>query len=84
MIGATQKSQSWERAHPPTKIAGPVLLAGLTTLPRTDWWQNSLTSPALTAAALTLRPWLPKVWAERLDYGPRERRPAKSVVKTVS
>ena len=61
-----------------------VLLAGLTTLPRTDWWQNSLTSPALTAAALTLGPWLPKVWAERLDYGPRERRPAKSVVKTVS
>ena len=30
MIGATQKSQSWERAQPPTKIAGPVLLAGLT------------------------------------------------------
>ena len=30
MIGATQKSQSWDRAQPPTKIAGPVLLAGLT------------------------------------------------------
>ena len=30
MIGATQKSHSWERAQPPTKIAGPMLRAGLT------------------------------------------------------
>ena len=30
MIGARQKSQSWESAQSPTKIAGPVLLAGLT------------------------------------------------------
>ena len=61
-----------------------VLFAGLTTLPRTDWWQNSLSGPALTAAALTLRPWLPRAWAERLDYGPRERRPAKAVVRAAS
>lgn len=58
-----------------------VLFAGMTTAPRTDWWQNSLTSPPLTMAALTLRPWLPKAWADRIDYSPRERRPAKSVVK---
>jgi len=58
-----------------------VLLAGLTTAPKTDWWQNSRTSPMLTEAALTLRPWLPKAWADRLDYQPRERRPAKAVVK---
>lgn len=59
-----------------------VLLAGITTAPKTDWWQNSLTSPALTTAALMLRPWLPKPWAERLDYRRRERPPAKTVVKT--
>jgi membrane protein required for colicin V production len=58
-----------------------VLLAGMTTAPKTDWWQNSLMSPALTAAALAMRPWLPKVWAEHLDYGPRERRSPKAVVK---
>jgi membrane protein required for colicin V production len=58
-----------------------VLLAGVTTAPRMDWWQNALTSPPLTAAALTLRPWLPKAWADRIDYSPRERRPAKPVVK---
>jgi membrane protein required for colicin V production len=58
-----------------------VLFAGLTTLPKKDWWQNALTSPALTAAALSLRPWLPKAWADRLDYGRGERRPAKPVVR---
>jgi len=61
-----------------------VLFAGLTTLPRSDWWQNALSSPALVAAALNLRPWLPRAWAERLDYGHGERRPAKPVVKTES
>jgi membrane protein required for colicin V production len=59
-----------------------VLFAGLTTLPRNDWWQNALSSPALVAAALSLRPWLPKAWADRLDYGHGERRPPKAVVKT--
>lgn len=57
-----------------------VLFAGLTTAPKTDWWQNSLMSSGLTAAALALRPWLPKAWADRLDYRARERRPTKSVV----
>ena len=57
-----------------------VLLAGVTAAPRMDWWQNALTSRPLTTAALALRPWLPKAWADHLDYGPRERRPAKAVV----
>ena len=46
-----------------------VLLAGLTDLPRRDWWQNAYLAPPLVKAALSLRPWLPKAWAERLDYG---------------
>jgi len=53
-----------------------VLICGVTTLPRNDWWQNAVLAPPLAVAALSLRPWLPKPWAERLDYGrgPRERR----------
>lgn len=46
-----------------------VLLAGLTDLPRRDWWQNAYLAAPLVTAALSLRPWLPKAWAERLDYG---------------
>jgi len=57
-----------------------VLVAGVTALPRTDWWQNSVWSPAFVAGALSLRPWLPKLWADNLDYGRRERPPAKRVV----
>ena len=53
-----------------------VLLAGFTSLPRQDWWQNALSAPPLVAAALSLRPWLPKAWANRLDYGAGARRSA--------
>jgi len=56
-----------------------VLFAGLTKAPRTDWWQNSRMSRPLKVAALALRPWLPKAWAERLDYDGREHRPAPAV-----
>jgi membrane protein required for colicin V production len=45
-----------------------VLVAGLTTLPRLDWWQNAALVPPLTVAALGLKPWLPPEWAGRLDY----------------
>jgi len=45
-----------------------VLVAGLTGLPRTDWWQNSALAPALAVGALSLKRWLPAEWAERLDY----------------
>ena len=55
-----------------------VLVAGLTTLPRLDWWQNAALAPPLAAAALSLKPWLPPEWAERLDYS-REGRVAPAV-----
>ena len=45
-----------------------VLAAGLTSMPRADWWQQSSLAPPLVVAALSLRPWLPPQWAERLDY----------------
>lgn len=44
------------------------LVAGVTALPRHDWWQNSMFGGPLAVAALSLKPWLPRAWAERLDF----------------
>ena len=61
-------------------IVGFVLVAGLTTLPRADWWQNSALAPAFSTGALALKPWLPERWAERLDYS-RDGAPRASAQK---
>lgn len=45
-----------------------VLVAGATSLPRQDWWQNAALAPPLTAFAMSFVPWLPPAWADRLDY----------------
>jgi uncharacterized membrane protein required for colicin V production len=46
------------------------LVAGVTALPRQDWWQNSQLAPYLAEIALSLRGYLPKAWADRLDFSP--------------
>ncbi len=44
------------------------LIAGVTALPKQDWWQNSALGRPLALAALALKPYLPRAWAERLDF----------------
>jgi len=46
------------------------LVAGVTTLPARDWWQNSTLGGPLADAAVSLKPYLPRAWAERLDFSP--------------
>jgi membrane protein required for colicin V production len=46
------------------------LIAGVTTLPARDWWQNSTFGRPLADAALSFKPYLPRAWAERLDFSP--------------
>lgn len=58
-----------------------VLVAGITSLPRQDWWQNAALAPALVAAATTFAPWLPSAWAERLDYSRQGRTLPKAGVE---
>lgn len=58
-----------------------VLIAGLTTLPRQEWWRNAMFAPPLVDAALSLRPWLPQAWAEQLDYPGTGRLPVKPVLR---
>jgi len=52
------------------------LIAGVTTLPKQDWWQNSILGMPLADAALALKPYLPRTWAERLDFSPAPLRSA--------
>jgi membrane protein required for colicin V production len=46
------------------------LIAGVTALPKQDWWQNAVLGRPLAELAMTLRPYLPRAWAERLDFSP--------------
>ena len=46
------------------------LVAGMTTLPKRDWWQNSALGRPLADAALSLKRYLPRAWADRLDFSP--------------
>jgi membrane protein required for colicin V production len=55
-----------------------VLLAGLTALPRTDWWQNSALAAPLTVAAQAAMQYLPPEWARQLDYSRGGRAPRKA------
>jgi membrane protein required for colicin V production len=55
-----------------------VLIAGLTSLPRSDWWRRSAFVPPLVAGVYALRPHLPAELAGRLDYSPGGVRPGGS------
>jgi len=49
-------------------VTALVLLAGLTALPKTDWWQASKTLPPFERTALLLKPHLPAQIRDLLDY----------------
>ena len=51
------------------------LVAGVTALPRSDWWQNSLFAAPLTVAVMAVSPYLPRHWTDRLDYSREGRVP---------
>jgi len=50
-----------------------VLVAGLTDLPRSSAWQDSLLAAPLVAAALVVAAHLPRDWADALDYSGEKR-----------
>lgn len=51
------------------------VVAGLTDLPRSAWWQNSTFAPPIVAGVEALKPYLPQALAERLDYSRGGARP---------
>lgn len=56
------------------------IVVGVTGLARADWWQNAYLAPSLASTAQAMRPWLPRAWAERLDFSPEG--PARSTRET--
>ena len=45
-----------------------VLAAGMTSAPKQGWWNESMSGGTLKQVALTLKPWLPDSFAQRLRY----------------
>ncbi len=45
-----------------------VLLAGMTALPKSQWWRNAWLAPPLETAVIAAKPWLPAEVAKRIQY----------------
>lgn len=45
-----------------------VLLAGMTALPKSQWWRNAWLAPPFETAVIALKPWLPVEVAKRIHY----------------
>jgi membrane protein required for colicin V production len=45
-----------------------VLLGGMTSAPREPYWRDALLSAPLEAAALWVKPWLPRDMARRVSF----------------
>ena len=45
-----------------------VLVAGMTPLPRTNWWRDAVLAPPLETAVIAAKPWLPAEAAKRIRF----------------
>lgn len=45
-----------------------VLVAGMTPLPKADWWRDAMLAPPLEIAVIAAKPWLPPEAAKRIRY----------------
>jgi len=45
-----------------------VLLAGMTALPKSQWWRNAWLAPPLETAVIAAKPWLPAEVSKRIQY----------------
>jgi membrane protein required for colicin V production len=45
-----------------------VLVAGMTTLPKADWWRNATLAPPLETVVIAAKPWLPAEAAKRIRF----------------
>ncbi len=45
-----------------------VLLAGMTALPKSQWWRDARLAPPLETAVIAAKPWLPEQVGRRIHY----------------
>lgn len=45
-----------------------VILAGMTALPKSQWWRNGWLAPPLETAVIAIKPWLPVEMGKRIQY----------------
>jgi membrane protein required for colicin V production len=45
-----------------------VMVAGMTPLPKADWWRDAMLAPPLETAVLAAKPWLPVDAAKRIRF----------------
>lgn len=45
-----------------------VLVAGMTPLPKAEWWREAMLSPPLETTVIAAKPWLPADAAKRIRY----------------
>lgn len=45
-----------------------VLIAGMTTLPKNQWWRDAWLAPSCEALVIAAKPWLPVEMAKRIQY----------------
>lgn len=45
-----------------------VLVAGMTPLPKADWWREAVLAPPLETAVIAAKPWLPAEAAKRIRF----------------
>jgi membrane protein required for colicin V production len=45
-----------------------VLVAGMTPLPKADWWRDATLAPPLETAVIAAKPWLPADAAKRIRF----------------
>jgi membrane protein required for colicin V production len=45
-----------------------VLVAGMTALPKSQWWRDAWLTPPLETAVIAAKPWLPAEFGKRIQY----------------
>lgn len=45
-----------------------VLVAGMTPLPKADWWRDAMLAPPLETVVIAVKPWLPVEAAKRIQF----------------